>query len=153
MFIQRSLPGGTLDLVLTSNPSLITNTSIVSGMSDHKTITFQINLKPVRPKKPPCKVYCYKAANWENLRKDLDGLTDEYKQRVSMNHSVNLNWLFFKDKLQSLINIHVPHLFSNNKPHLPYITKQIKRLMQKRDKAHAKNKKHQARKTNKDSVT
>ena len=45
--------GNILDLILTSNPSIIVNTHTTPGMSDHEAVTFNINLNPVRNRKPP----------------------------------------------------------------------------------------------------
>jgi hypothetical protein len=39
--------GNILDLVLTSNPALISNVNTVSGMSDHEAVLFQININPM----------------------------------------------------------------------------------------------------------
>ena len=39
--------GNILDLVLTSNPALISNVNTVSGMSDHEAVLFQINMNPM----------------------------------------------------------------------------------------------------------
>ena len=44
-----------LDLIFTSNPSIIINTHTTPGMSDHESVTFNVNLNPVRNKKPPTK--------------------------------------------------------------------------------------------------
>ena len=76
-----------LDLVLTSNPSLIINTSVAPGMSDHDAVTFQLNLKPLRPRKPPHKVYSYKSANWEELHSELSSLSQAHFARndISLN--------------------------------------------------------------------
>ena len=130
-----------LDLVLTSNPSLIINTSVAPGMSDHDAVTFQLNLKPLHPRKPPHKVYSYNLVNWEELHSELSSLSQAYFARNPNDISLNSNWLFLKHTLQDLMKKHISHCMSRNKPHLPYITKQIKRLMHKRDKSHAKSKK------------
>ena len=42
--------GNILDLVLTSNPALISNVNTVSGMSDHEAVLFQINMNPIEKK-------------------------------------------------------------------------------------------------------
>ena len=44
--------GNILDLILTSNPSIIVNTHTTPGMSDHEAVTFNINLNPVRNRTP-----------------------------------------------------------------------------------------------------
>ena len=44
-----------VDLILTSNSSIIINTHTTIGMSDHESVTFNVNLNPVRSRKPPTK--------------------------------------------------------------------------------------------------
>ena len=56
--------GNILDLILISNPSIITNTHTTPGMSDHEAVTFEVNLNPIRNRKPPHKVFKYKSADW-----------------------------------------------------------------------------------------
>ena len=51
----RITSGNILDLILTSNPSIIINTHTTHGMSDHESVTFNVNLNAVRNKKPPTK--------------------------------------------------------------------------------------------------
>ena len=48
--------GDILDMVLTSNSSLISTINTVTGMSDHETILFDIVMNPIRENKPPHKV-------------------------------------------------------------------------------------------------
>ena len=60
--------GNILDLILTSNPSIITNTHTTPGMSDHEAVTFEVNLNPIRNRKPPHKVFKYKSADWYKLK-------------------------------------------------------------------------------------
>ena len=66
--------GNILDLVLTSNPSLISTINTVAGMSDHEAILFDINMNPNRKTKPPHKVYNYRSANWESLKSNCTQL-------------------------------------------------------------------------------
>ena len=68
----RIASGNILDVILTSNPSIIINTNTTPGMSDHESVTFNVNLNPVRNKKPLHKVYSYKSAGWDKLKDDID---------------------------------------------------------------------------------
>jgi hypothetical protein len=49
-----------LDLVLTTNPLIIENISVEDGMSDHKIVITDINIKTKPKKTVPRKVYIYK---------------------------------------------------------------------------------------------
>ena len=64
---KRNESGNILDRRLTSNPSIITNTHTTPGMNDHEAVTFEVNLNPIRNRKPPHKVFKYKSADWCKL--------------------------------------------------------------------------------------
>ena len=87
--------GNILDLILTSNPSITTNTHTTPGMSDHEAVTFEVNLNPIRNRKPPHKVFIYKSADWCKLKNELSKLTDEYFDTDPNSPDVNTNWTFF----------------------------------------------------------
>ena len=87
--------GNILDLILTSNPSIITNTHTTPGMSDHEAVTFEENLNPIRNRKPPHKVFKYKSADWCKLKNEISKLTDEYFDSNPDSQDVNTNWTFF----------------------------------------------------------
>ncbi|KAI0207184.1 hypothetical protein LSAT2_008203 [Lamellibrachia satsuma] len=87
--------GNILDLILTSNPSIIINTHTTPGMSDHESVTFNVNLNPVRNKKPPHQVYSYKSADWDQLKDDIDKLNLEYFDIDPNSQDIDINWTFF----------------------------------------------------------
>ena len=89
--------GNILDLILTGNPSIITNTHTTPGMSDHEAVTFEVNLNPIRNRKPPHKVFKYKSADWYKLKNDISKLTDEYFDSDPNSQDINTNWAFFRD--------------------------------------------------------
>lgn len=49
----RPISGKVLDLLLSTYPNAISDTSNVSGLSDHLAVIFEVNLKPTRSVKPP----------------------------------------------------------------------------------------------------
>ena len=131
--------GNILDIVLTSNSSIISTT--VTGMSDHEAILFDIDMNPTKKNKPPHKVYNYKSANWESLKSNCTELTKHYFDRNPENLDVNSNWDFFRQNYTKLMRQSIPIRMTKHKQHLPWITRSIIRLQRKRDKAHSKAKK------------
>ena len=131
--------GNILDLVVTSNPSLISTINTVAGMSDHEAILFDISMNPNRKNKPPHKVYNYRSANWKSLKSNCTQLAYQYFFENQMNK--NSNWNFFHKNYTNLIGVSIPSHMTKSKQHLPWITKLIIRLQRKRDKTHAKVKK------------
>ena len=47
---------------------------------------------------------------------------------------VEENWLFFKDRIQSAIDMFVPSKMTKQKPDLPWITSPLKRQLRKRER-------------------
>jgi hypothetical protein len=58
-----------LDIILTSNPSLIKSSINAPGISDHDMIITDCEAKPPYQSKRPRKCYIYSKANWEALHK------------------------------------------------------------------------------------
>ena len=87
--------GNIVELVLTSNPSLISTINTVAGMSDHEAILFDINMNPNRKNKPPQKVYNYRSTNWESLKSNCTQLAQQYFNRNPDEQDVNSNWHSF----------------------------------------------------------
>ena len=54
--------------------------------------------------------------------------------RTRYSRSTNENWMFFKQKFQKAIDMHVPHKITKAKLHLPWLFRTIKRHIRKRDK-------------------
>ena len=133
--------GNILDLLLASNPSLISTINTVAGMSDHEAILFDINMNPTRNNKPPHKVYSYRSADWESLKSNCTELTKHYFDRNPDNLDVNSNWDFFHQNYTKLMSQSIPSRMTKQKHHLPWITRSIIRLQRKRDKAHSQAKK------------
>ena len=130
--------GNILDLILTSNPSIITNTHTTPGMSDHEAVTFEVNLNPIRNRKPPHKVFKYKSADWCKLKNEISKMTDEYFDTDHDSHDVNTNWIFFRDNLTTLMNNTIPHGNTKAKSHLPLISRELIRMQRRRNKSHNK---------------
>ena len=64
-------------------------------MSDHEAVTFEVNLNPIRNRKPPHKVFKYKLADWCKFKNEISKLTDEYFDSDPNSQDVNTNWTFF----------------------------------------------------------
>lgn len=58
----RPASGKTLDLSFSSYPNVVSNINLVSGMSDHLAVLFNINIKATKSPEPPHRVYVYKRA-------------------------------------------------------------------------------------------
>ena len=122
----------TLDLVLSSVPSLVSIVQVKPGMSDHDIVLFNINVKPKRFSCPPHKVYLYDKADRTALRKDISIGATEFFAHCSR-RSLEENWSFFKDALNKSADKHIPSKLTSSKNSLPWISRGIKRQMRWRD--------------------
>ena len=130
--------GNILDLILTSNPSIIVNTHTTPGMSDHEAVTFNVNLNPVRNRKPPHKILQYKSANLDKRKDDINQLTTTYFRVNPNSRDINENWNFFRNNLTSLVDRNIPSRNTKAKAHLPWVTREIIRMQRKRNKSYKK---------------
>ena len=134
----RIASGNILDLILTSNPSIIINTHTTPGMSNHESVTFNVNLNPVRNKNPPHKVYSCKSADWDTLKDDIDKLNLEYFDMDPNSQDIDINWTFIRERMTILINNNIPRRYTKAKTHLPWITRELIRMQRRRNKSHKK---------------
>ncbi|XP_062578472.1 uncharacterized protein LOC134240394 [Saccostrea cucullata] len=129
-----------LDLFFTNNHTLINKYDVISGIPDHEAVYVESILRAVRPKRPPRKVFMYSKADLENFRHDLKTFCSTYTKAIS-ELSVDSCWELFKDTLLGVLEKHIPSkLMSGNKVHKPWITKEVKRKMRKRNKLFTKQK-------------
>ena len=125
--------GNILDLILTTNPSIIVNTHTTPGMTYHEAVTFNVNLNPVRNRTPPHKIFQYKSANGDKMKDDINQLTTTYFHMNPNSRDINENWNFFRNNLTSLVDHN-----TKAKVHVPWITREIIRMQRKRNKSHEK---------------
>jgi hypothetical protein len=103
-------------------------------MSDHDIVTFNIDQKAKFQIKKPHKVYKFHKATPETIRLKVRLLSDAFFQRQPLLRSVNDNWQFIKSGLLNILETCVPSKMSKQRPHLPWISQEIKRAMRKRDR-------------------
>lgn len=123
----------TLDLVLSSVPSLVSNVCVQPGMSDHDIVDFYINTDPRRMTRSPHKIYLYNRMNIEGLRKDMITLKSQFTAYSSL-RSVEENWTFFKKGIRSAIDAHVPSKMTKRRPDVPWLSLSLKRKLRKRER-------------------
>ena len=86
-----------LDLIPTSNPTLVSKVNCIPGFSDHDIVSIEVAIKPTQAKQKQL---------WSDITDKLDQRTDQC----------------------------IPSKFIKGKPPLPWISREIKRLIHKRNK-------------------
>ena len=135
-FITRPVSNSILDLLVTTTPQLIDN--IQNVISDHVIITFCINMKPKIQQKPPRKIYNFQKADTSVLKQKVEEFTQMFLKSNPERNSVDQNWETTRDSLQTIMDSTVPSKMSSSKRNLPWITRDLKRKMRKRDQLYKK---------------
>ena len=135
-----------LDLFLTNKPGLVKNVHVIPGLGDHECVVMNSCLFPLYSKKAPRKIPLYSKANWDALKSDLSTFSSEYFEKFS-NCDIDTKWSHFKEKLNSIIDDHVPTKKLSSRYHVPWINQSLKRLSRKKHRLY--NKATKAKKTSK----
>ena len=123
-----------LELFFTSNQTLINKVEIIPGISDHEAVFIESSLKPMKVKTPARKVYQYRKADYESMKKELKAFQTDF-DRESGIKDVEYLWTLFKNKIHALMEKYIPSkLLRGNKLQKPWISREVKGLMRKRNK-------------------
>ena len=136
--VTRPISNSKLDLIVTTNPQLISSIEAKPGISDHNIVIFDINMKPKLQFKPPRKIFTFQRADVEDLKRKVEAFSQEFLSSNPSANTVDTNWATIKNNLHEIMLNNVPWKLSRGKRHLPWITRDIKRQMRKRDKLHSK---------------
>lgn len=134
-----------LDLLLTNNKTSLSKLSILPGLgkSDHDIVYAEIDVAPNRTKKPPRRIFQYKKAKWGDFKDKLLTLFDDMSQ-TSSTTSANDLWEALKVTLQQGMAQHIPQRTVSPKHRLPWVSHDIRKLLQHRNKVYAKWKKEKS---------
>ena len=90
-----------LDIVLTTNSSLVKSSNNAPGISDHDMVVTDCDTKPYYQSKRPRKCYIYSKANWDKFHEDLTKLSSTIinMHRYYTGSSVQNLWDIFKTEL------------------------------------------------------
>jgi hypothetical protein len=133
----------TLDLFFTSNPTLVERSTVVPGLSDHDGVPLIIiSTKPRVIKQRPRKVYLYHKANTDALLNDLGSWSKEFSSRDLNGKSVNELYEEFQNTLQTAMDTHIPSKMITKRNQTPWITRRVKRLHKRKQRAYNTYKKH-----------
>ena len=129
----------TLDLILTNNPSLVSNTTVVNGISDHDCCLADIMTLPDRNTQKPRIIPLHKKADWASFEKLLT-VTAQKLQSNYESATADVLWKIFKDDLLLGIHLYIPTKTCKQRDGLPWINNELRKLMNKRDRLYTKQK-------------
>ena len=115
----------TLDLTFSSQ-SIISDTSIVPGMSDHEDVLFKIHLKAeILHTKLDHKIFLYHKGNINGVKADMVKLKDMLMSNNSRSRTVQDNWNLFKSSLLNSVSKQVPQKSIKSRRDLPWLNHEI----------------------------
>ena len=129
-----------LDLTCTTNPDLVKNVQTHPGMSDHKIVIIDIDIKAKIPKRKARNVYMYKRGDMEAVKNDMSKLYVEIDQMKSDKPAEEILKLFTAE-LEESMRKHIPQKRLSTRWNVPWITGNIRRKIKKKQKAYNKAKK------------
>ena len=126
----------TLDLIMTNRPNSVISSTVLPGISDHDAAQIEFDAQPIRVTKKPREVPVYKNAKWGEFNNFITDCGYDILNSPPDTDPEEL-WTNFRDNLQTGTKKFIPHRFQKAKTGLPYITKEIRKLIRKRDRLHA----------------
>ena len=133
--------GNVLDLCFTSNTSLVKSVSVIPGLSDHDAVIIDSIIKPVYHQFKKRSVLRYNKADWSKLKKDCTKLSTEVEERHHKKQDIHSLWGFFKTTLNSAIKEHIPSKITTFRNQVPWMNKDLKRMIKKKARLHKQAKK------------
>ena len=132
-----------LDLVVTNTPQLIPRLEIMPGLGDHDIVYFEYIAKLDHNIRKPRPVKIYKKANWCKIKDDMTKIEKTIEiMAKEENNTTNDLYNTFEEKVKQSIKENIPEKMMRKKEEHPWITKEIRNMIRKRDRAYRKWKKH-----------
>lgn len=132
-----------LDLILTNHPDLCSNITILDGLSDHAIITGSINRPFISRKTTSKKIRCYARADFDAMNTQLSRFSDQFLNTYH-SRSTEENWLIFKNTFINAIESCIPVLTIKNSCAVPWFTRALRRLNNKKKRLYRQADKNRA---------
>ena len=131
--------GNILDVVLTNNSQLITDTVVDSNFlvckSDHSTVRFNIKSNVRRKKPVKREIYNFKRADWAAINEELR-FTD-WNRLLSIS-DIDVAWNRFKTKLFECCNRHIPKIKIKCEFQPPWYDAETHDLCRQKERLHSR---------------
>ena len=130
-----------LDLIFTTNTTLVQNSDVIPGIGDHDIASLVVSIKPYINRQQPRKILLYKRADWDGFREYMHTYSDEFCSRNHSHSNVDDLWSEFTQSLEKGTSKFIPSKKARTKNGLPWVNRDIKRLIRQRDKLYIKHRK------------
>ena len=121
-----------LDIVLTTNATLVKSSTNIPGLADHDIIITDAIIKPTYNKNKPQKRYLYSKANWDKIDNEIAKICVEIDKMEKDQIDISTIWEAFKRKLKAAIDENIPSkIFKLRNNNLPWMTKNLRRMVRR----------------------
>jgi len=131
-----------LDLVFTTNPTLVRNSVSIPGISDHDMVITDIDTKPQYIHQQKRKCFIFSRADWNGLNDELRKIHEAVKSMMSKEETINTIWNFFKQSIMTSANKFIPIRMRGGTHRSPWITQKIKKMLSKKKRLYNQAKKN-----------
>ena len=101
-----------------------------------------VNVRPLRNKQAPRKIFLYPKADLAKLQEEAATFSKKILEADHSDRNVEDMWQNFKSELERIVTKHFPSRNKSSHKKLPWITRETKLLLNKRDKAYVRMKKY-----------
>ena len=130
----------TLDLLITNCPQLFQRVEVIPGLSDHNIPYCELHIRAKRQQQASRPKMIYSKADWDSLRVIATDISNKILDMPDDSSTEDL-WCLFKETLISAISLHIPTKMISKKISLPWITPELKKLINKKNKLYRRQKK------------
>ena len=138
---QPTREGNLLDLVFTTNPTLLKASVSIPGVADHDMVVSDFCIKPYVSKQCPRKCYKFWKADWEGLKAAASNISTRVSSLFDDGADVNTLWTTFKKDLFSAIDKYIPSCMKTSKHKVPWVTQKLLKMIKRKKRIYKQAKK------------
>ena len=121
-----------LDLVFTSNPTLVKTSVSVPGISDQDVVVSDFDAKPQIHHQKAHKCYRFGKENWEKLKDDMNNAADIIEEEKRAGKDVDKLRTTFKNLLNASMEATIPTFLLRPTRTLPWLTAPLRRMIKRK---------------------
>ena len=129
-----------LDLFCCNKPSLVKACISILGILDHSIVLVDCDVKATINKKPPRKLYQWSQADWQLIKEHTVIFAKQFLA-LALTRTVKEKYTVFIEYMEEILAVNIPSKLSNSRHNLPWMNRNLKRLIRKKGRCFKKAKK------------
>ena len=124
-----------LDVFVTNRPSLIESCTVIDGISDHEVVLTKSLIQAESCTTARRHIYLWSKANFNYIRQSIQSLCEDFVSFFTVTTPITTLWNRFSDICNHCLKL-IPSKWSTTKQNQPWITRHIKQLSRKKQRAY-----------------